>query len=103
MGFGEKRILLIYFISLSSFLFGFRKFILQTNYIILLLAFGFFGASLSVDMDIISLSAPESSPRNLNYLVEDGGKFLGIVSWCFYFANTSFHNILKINAEAKNH
>lgn len=56
----------------------FRKFIQETNLIFLLLALGFFGLSLGIDL---------LNNENL-LLLEDGAKLLGIVSWFGYFVTT---------------
>lgn len=56
--------------------------IMSTNYRLLLLAFALFGVSILVDMLF-----PE--PSLLRYLVEDGAKFMGIVSWLVYHAGVA--------------
>ncbi len=68
-------IILFYFIK-------FRKIIVKTDFIILLLALSFFGASIIIDS--FSLSIPMKS------LFEDGFKLFGIVSWFGYFVRVCF-------------
>lgn len=73
----EKVVFAIYAILVVSFLLKFYPTLLNTDYILLLLAFFFLG--LSVFMDVIPI-------RGLNpALYENGAKMIGIVSWFFYF------------------
>ena len=78
----------IVFVSyLGIVLFGitkFRKVILQTEWIILCFAFCFFG--LSIILDIIYFPYIVG---DLQLLLEDGLKLLGIASWCSYFVLVS--------------
>jgi hypothetical protein len=78
-------------IATALWLLKFRKTILKTDYIPLLLAFMFFG--LSIVFDRIT----DWSMINLEFsqieIFEDGSKLFGIVSWMTYFFNVFFREI----------
>ncbi|MDO1448087.1 hypothetical protein Q0590_17570 [Rhodocytophaga aerolata] len=80
----EKAILASYFILIAAYLVNFGKIILKTRFLFLLLAFGLFG--ISVIADILN-ALP------FHFLIEDGSKFLGIVSWAIYFTTNSMKSI----------
>lgn len=74
----EKIVLVLYAVAMLYFLIRFKTVILkQTNYIFLGLFLCFLGTSVLIDI------LPEFSER-WHYLLEDGPKFLGIVSWLGY-------------------
>lgn len=70
----------------------FRKTILASDFPMLLLALGFFGASICVDLqnDLFG---------DWHYLVEDGFKLLGITSWLAYFIRTAFDAVQLASAQ----
>jgi hypothetical protein len=84
---GEKKLYLILAIITFAYLFVFKRIILETRYIFLLLAFGFFGGSLFVDAIIADYL--ESFLGTWMYFIEDGLKWLGIACWLSYFVYTS--------------
>lgn len=61
-----------------------QKIILQSNFILLFLALSFFALSILMDFDLLI-----SSDDNIIYLIEDGAKFLGIISWATYHILTA--------------
>lgn len=65
---------------------AFRRRILQTEYLLLLIAAG--GLIVSAGIDSLT-EAPYSS----RYLFEDGFKFLGIVGWLGYFGRVCFREL----------
>ena len=75
----EKLVYVCYFAIVSFGITRFRKVILQTEWIILCLAFVFFFLSLIFDIFDSSLNIP------IIFILEDGLKFLGIASWSSYF------------------
>ena len=87
MGIG-KRIVIACYGALTILHFAvFRRIVQETEYLILVVAFAFFGLSLFVD-----LVPSDSLPffwRFTNYVVEDGAKLLGITSWLVYFSRVS--------------
>ena len=78
----EKLTYLGYFGLILWIAMAFKKCILKTEYLILLIAFGFFG--LSIFTDAIQ-GRIESIIGSWRILFEDGFKLLGIVSWMGYF------------------
>lgn len=77
IGISENLVYICYFIVISLYLIIYKNIILKTEYILLAIAFLFFGASIILNIFTINLSDP--------YLIEDGLKFVGIVSWLVYF------------------
>ena len=75
--------LVVYFIT-------FRHDIGRTDFGILLLAVGFFAASVFID-DFLEGAVPNG--YGVDFL-EDGAKWLGIVCWCSYFARTSYQLVV---------
>ena len=69
----------------------FYRVILDTEYLLLLLALFLLGISASLDVvwdqHIISI------PSRIEFLVEDGAKFTGIVSWLVYSARVVNHHL----------
>ncbi|MDH3604741.1 MAG: hypothetical protein OEU26_34480, partial [Candidatus Tectomicrobia bacterium] len=59
------------------YLVTFRTMILNTPYLLLILSFIFFAISIAIDIPDI--------PFYGQHLIEDGCKWLGIVSWATYF------------------
>jgi len=82
----QKVIYAGYVAIILLYLARFIKTILETEFIFIFLALGFFGLSIVVDF----------LPRSLlpwHHLFEDGFKLFGIVSWFGYFARTCFQGI----------
>lgn len=74
-----------YGIILIIYLFLYKLELLSTDYIFLLAAFGLFAASVAVDEfveHVVELPA--------EYLIEDGFKLLGIISWFAFFTRTCY-------------
>lgn len=84
----EKIFYIFYGSSVLALLFFFRDTILKSDYILLLLAFAFMASSVITDV-LLTLGLNISDI----YLVEDGFKFMGIISWFVYFTRTSYFNI----------
>ncbi len=74
--------MIIILVSLITF----RKFILQSEWGIFSLAFLFFSLSISVDL----VPALNNNSTDLSFLIEDGLKLFGIVSWVGYFMILSY-------------
>ena len=80
----ETVIYLVYATIFSAYLINFRKTIQSTESIFLIIAFAFFGFSILIDSSFIS--TPQSWMENGNlHILEDGAKFIGIISWFTYF------------------
>ena len=78
----EGYVLLCYGLLMLVYLGIFHREILQTEFLALVLAGGFFAGSILVDR------LPENW-MPWHHLVEDGSKFLGIVTWFLYFSRTT--------------
>ena len=83
--FGMSELVLFtgYGLAVAFIIVKFRTFIQGTSFIFLLLALGFFGLSLAIDLLTVG-SLP---------IVEDGAKLLGIVSWLGYFVTAGVTSV----------
>lgn len=86
----EKLVFLGYGMIMSLYLIRFRKTILKTEFILLILAFCFLGLSVIIDKLLI-VSTLLGDERRI--LLEDGFKLLGIISWFTYFARTCVEQV----------
>lgn len=75
--FAELLVFVIYGLFTVAFLVSFKKVILRSNYLFLLLAICFFGLSILVDM------TPDTMQGH--HILEESSKLLGIFSWFIYF------------------
>lgn len=80
----EKVVYACYGAILLFGIIKFRKIILQTEWMIFGLALMFFSLSIVIDLFPIVYTS------NLEFILEDGFKILGIASWLSYFALVSF-------------
>lgn len=85
---GDGAFYSFYDLFLVALLVFYRKIILNTDYILLILALAFFGGSALIDSVIVV-----RSKFNYPYSFEDSFKFLGIIAWFAYFTKTSFKAI----------
>lgn len=76
-----------YLALVSIYLIKFKSMILETEYIILLIAFGFFALSILCDVFL---------PSEGMYLIEDGFKLFGIITWFIFFTKTCLTKTRKI-------
>ncbi|MFW5451366.1 MAG: hypothetical protein ACKE9I_07185 [Methylophagaceae bacterium] len=95
-GINEKVVFVILGLVVFAYLTKYRLKILKTNYSVLLLALGFL--SLSVVIDTV-LEQWLWRTGSWKFFIEDGFKWLGIVSWCSYYMHTSL--LLIINKPKK--
>jgi hypothetical protein len=86
LGISEIVVLMVYPISILYFLIAYRNEILSTSFLILLSSLGFLGFSMFIDIT-------NFVEGDLEYLLEDGSKFLGILGWFLYFFHTSIEAI----------
>ncbi|MDO1451402.1 hypothetical protein Q0590_34320 [Rhodocytophaga aerolata] len=84
LGVPELAVYGSYFILILLYLLVFLKRILQTHFLLLLVAFSFFAGSVIVDL-LPVFPFP--------HLLEDGCKFLGILSWAAYFMHSSLNHV----------
>ena len=87
LGLPEKIVIMGYGTLTLFGLIKFRKCILKTEFLILLVAIGFFGLSLIVDSFQNDI---EQLVGQWRILFEDGFKLLGIVSWLGYFLRSCY-------------
>ena len=85
----EKLVFLSYGLIILGYITRFRKLIVKTSFIFLILAFGLFG--LSIVIDLLEL--------RISILFEDGSKLFGIASWFGYFAITCFQAVKQITLQ----
>ncbi|MCF6211861.1 MAG: hypothetical protein L3K24_14560 [Gammaproteobacteria bacterium] len=96
LGVNEKMVLVILGSVVFYYIATYRYLILNTKYSVLLLAMIFL--SISVFVDIIVGSWLYSIGHWI-FFIEDGFKWLGIVSWCSYYVHTSLQ-IIRVQQEA---
>ena len=95
LGIYEEAIFLVYFVVIVIFIIKFKDIILkETDNVFLFLAFVFFVGSLIVDIATHNSFTPHFTFGAHHYL-EDGSKFLGIMSWLIYFSYTAYKQTLK--------
>jgi len=83
----EELVFSVYAILIFLYLLKFKQTIQNTEFLPLIFAFAFFGLSVSVDSRLIPI--PQSWLENQGqYLLEDGAKLIGIISWYIYFVRT---------------
>lgn len=91
--FAEMLVFVFYGLVTITFLVSFRKVILRSNFLFLLLAIFFFSLSILVDM------TPDTLPGH--HIVEESSKLLGIFSWFMYFVRVCLQNILAPQAVSR--
>jgi hypothetical protein len=102
---GQTSFFLGYFVIMLLYLIGFRKAILNSQFVLLVLALGFFGLSIAIDI------VPEMMRSNQElwtdvkqtvssqntvpwyYLIEDALKLFGIVSWFGFLVGACLQRI----------
>jgi len=87
-GIPQTAVIVAYLILISIYFLKFGRLILTMEYTILLLACGCFALSLATDMWM-----PQS---DMQFLVEDGAKLFGIVTWFIFFIRTSYVQTLLL-------
>jgi len=88
LGLRQRYVILAYMVITIGLLVSFRKIILAGDYAFLVVAIGFFSFSVGIEK---VLSYHKDS---WFYLVEDGTKFLGLVSWAGYFIRHSWFQVV---------
>ncbi len=91
-GLSEKTVFLLLGIAVICYLIGFIQNILRTRYAILVTAVGFLATSVFVDA---ILEPWLSQLGQWQFFIEDGAKWLGIVSWCIYHVSTAFDIVVQ--------
>jgi len=88
----EYTLYALYAVMIAFLLLRYRTTILNTDYMLLMFALGCLGLSLFSDMltDMFFSSVSGAT------LLEDGAKFIGIVSWFLYFTRICFQQIMEV-------
>lgn len=89
-GLSESVLLAFYGLCVGWFLLLFHRHILNTDYILLLIAMLFFGASLVIDV-LYPL-------EDIATFAEDSLKFAGIIFWSLYFVRLAFRALMSLPA-----
>jgi len=84
-GIHQLTVLSIYAAAAILYLVFWRSEILKTQYVILIVALGFFTVSVGIDI----LENVYNLRLSYRYWIEDGSKLFGIAGWCGYFVITS--------------
>lgn len=95
-GKGEKTVYAILAISILIYFKSFWRLILETKSQILFLAIAFLALSVGLDL-AWNLIWKHTSWRlgHWEFLIEEGAKWIGIVSWAIYHVNTAFHFVVN--------
>jgi len=88
LGIPERVVLSSYLLFFGLYFARYYRLIWRTEFLPLLMALFFFGVSLLIDQ------RPLTNP-NLHYLVEDGTKLVGIISWMAYFFQVSLQALQR--------
>jgi len=100
LGLNEKLVVAGYGLAVVICVVRFRRVILGTEYLLLTFAFAFFGMSIIVDVLLRVLTVDNTlsmGTENWLYLVEDGLKLLGIVSWCGYYIRFAYQQVIAMS------
>jgi hypothetical protein len=93
LGLSEKFVYIFLVGVTAAYLLIFRRVILQSEYAVLCLALVFFAISVAIDT-IFERWLWWQRLGDWIYLVEDGAKFLGLTSWCSYYARVSYQFLI---------
>ena len=94
LGIGENVTFGLYALLICAYMARFLPTILKTEFLLLLLAIGFFGLMLFADKELVRL---DDGPA---HLFEDGSKLLGIVSWAAYYARVALVAVTRGNHQS---
>jgi hypothetical protein len=97
LGISETYFYVALAIATLTYLVRYWRMILSTNYLILLVALAFLGASAAIDEIFEPYMRAIGQGR---IFLEDGSKWLGIAAWCSYHVGTSFELVTGTNRVA---
>ncbi|MGB5854351.1 MAG: hypothetical protein WBH20_03670 [Oceanisphaera sp.] len=92
VGINEKIIFVLLAVAVAVYLLVYRNIILQTRFIILLLALGFLSTSVLIDTVLGNLITQSG---DWQFFIEDGAKWLGIACWCGYYVQASYQVLIN--------
>lgn len=87
-GIPQEAVIAAYLIMMLAYFLKFGRLILTMEYTILLMACGWFALSLVTDMWM--------AQSDIQFLVEDGAKLFGIVTWFIFFVRTCYAQTLLL-------
>lgn len=88
----ELLIFGLYAVAAAAFLLRYRRIILASEYLLLLLALLLLVLSVAIDLLQFMLS-PEQYSSVGGYVLEDGFKFAGILTWMVYFTRYGYRSV----------
>jgi len=94
IGISEKAIYVVYLVGAALYLFYFRRYILETDYYLLILAGGLFGFSLIFDNFVTMV--------DVSTFIEDSLKFVGLIFWVLYFSRVTLYAVRIAFTGARN-
>ena len=86
---GDKKIYAAYFLAVCAYLYAFGRELLAREPRLLAIALALFGVSIATDL-------LWHEPRTLRYLLEDGSKLLGIITWAVMFVRITFDELSRV-------
>lgn len=89
----QKFVFAVYGIIVSGLLIRFRRLILESDFLLLILAFALLAISVAVDLFVTPEEFVIFGGFPGRHIIEDGFKLLGIATWSVYFARTSFQKV----------
>lgn len=92
----QEFVFLAYGVMVLCLLVRFRKLILSTDYLLLLLAFVFLATSIAVDVFVKPEEFTVFGDIPGRHIIEDGFKLLGIATWSVYFVRTSMQLVAPL-------
>ena len=102
LGINQKYTYALYFVYVLFFLINFRKVILKTEFLILLISLSFQSFSVLMDFihdnhlftsQLLKTGLTLNQYNQMAVLFEDTAKGLGILTWLVYFSRTVFINV----------
>lgn len=97
----SDSVFVIYGILTSAFLLYYRRLILQTDYILLLLGILFLAGSVAFDMLSDNNFIPSLKSTGMQNYLEDSSKLLGIAGWFSYFGRECFKKLSRQDGKEK--
>jgi hypothetical protein len=92
----QKLVFVGYGVMVLAFLIRFRDTIFQSDYLLLILAFGFFAISVGVDLFVEPEEFTIFGGFPGRHIIEDGFKLLGIATWSVYLIRTSMQKVAPL-------
>jgi hypothetical protein len=92
----QKFVILTYAALVFTFLIRFRNLILETDFMLLNIAFGFLALSIFVDLFVTPEEFTVLGGLPGRHLIEDGFKLTGIATWSVYLIRTSVQRVTPL-------